>query len=644
VSERFLAGLKTASGAVSTVIGASALAGWVTGERLLSGVRADYIPMAPNTAIGFFLLGLAVLFMPGDAASSWRRITAVALSSGVAALAALSLFEYAFAVDLGVQGWFLPVPGQRLGLAPLGRMALPTALSFAAASVAAMLPAVWRRQAALECAGILGLVVIVMGAVFSLGYLYRAPLFYGGAWIPMALNTAVGFGILGLGLVAIAGPRALPLRAFVGSSVRAQLLRAFVPFTLTVVLLSNWVTEAAGWFAAPSSMAIVSAASVVVATLIGAGLCGVLASRIGSRLDHAEAELRSANELLESRVQDRTRDLRAAKTLLEERNEQLRQSAEDLTKTADSVRAAHRELQTAHDELKRAEAQLVQSERLSSLGQVVAGVAHEINNPLAFVTNNVALLERDVANLNELIQLYGQAEATLEQHHRELMIRIRSLAEQIDLAYVLDNLPALMTRSREGLKRIQKIVKDLRDFVRLDEAELKEADLTESVRSTVTLLQGMALARGATLVEDLKPVEDVSCYPAKINQVLFSLATNAIEACDAGDTVTVSIEPGAQGGVVLAVADTGAGIDPAIVHRIFDPFFTTKPVGQGTGLGLAISYGIVRAHGGMIEVKSAPGEGSRFTVRLPRQPPVGAQADGLLPREPARTPPPLIRA
>ena len=199
--------------------------------------------------------------------------------------------------------------------------------------------------------------------------------------------------------------------------------------------------------------------------------------------------MRTANDLLESRVHERTRDLQNAKALLEERNEQLHRSADDLIRTAESVRIAHQELQVAHEELKRAETQLVQSERLSSLGQMVAGVAHEINNPLAFVTNNVALLERDVGNLHDLIRLYQQAEGTLEQHQHDLLSHIHSLADQMDLAYVLDNAPALMTRSREGLKRIQKIVKDLRDFVRLDDAELKEVDLNESVTSTLTLLQ-----------------------------------------------------------------------------------------------------------------------------------------------------------
>ena len=369
-------------------------------------------------------------------------------------------------------------------------------------------------------------------------------------------------------------------------------------------------------------MALASAASVVIATVVAAAICWFFAGSIGEKLDRAEAELRSANDLLETRVLERTRALHQAKALLEERNDQLQQATDDLRRTADSVRTAHQELQAAHEELKRAETQLVQSERLSSLGQVVAGVAHEINNPLAFVTNNVALLERDVGYLHDLIRLYQQAEGTLEQHQRELLSSIRLLAEQMDLAYVLDNGQGLMTRSREGLKRIQKIVRDLRDFVRLDDAEFKEVDLNENVTATLTLLRSQALGRGVSLVEDAMPLPRVTCYPAKINQVLLCLVSNGIEACDQGGTVTVSSRPGPEQGVSIVVADSGHGIAPTIRGRIFDPFFTTKPIGQGTGLGLAISHGIIKSHGGTIEVESEHGLGARFTFHLPASPPL----------------------
>ena len=246
---------------------------------------------------------------------------------------------------------------------------------------------------------------------------------------------------------------------------------------------------------------------------------------------------------------------------------------------------------------------------------MVAGVAHEINNPLAFVSNNVAVLQRDVGHVRDILRLYQQAEETLEIHQHELLARIRDLAAQVDLAYALDNLDSMMARSREGLKRIQQIVKDLRDFARLDDGELKEADLNAGIESTIHIIRSLARSRGVALEVDLSPLPAVTCYPAKINQVVLNLIANAIDACP--PAAGPRRHPPGRRRRRDRVADNGHGIDPAIRDKIFDPFFTTKPVGKGTGLGLSISYGIVKDHGGTIDFDSAPGRGTRFVVRLP---------------------------
>jgi signal transduction histidine kinase len=261
----------------------------------------------------------------------------------------------------------------------------------------------------------------------------------------------------------------------------------------------------------------------------------------------------------------------------------------------------------------------VQSEKLAALGQLVAGVAHEINNPLSYVSNNVAVLQRDVRALRELVAVYQQAEDLLQAQRPELHARARELAEAMDLAYTLDNLEGLMARSREGLKRIQQIVKDLRDFARLDESDLYEIDLNAGIESTVNIVRGQAKKQQVALELDLGPVPGVTCYPAKINQVVLNLVTNALDATPPGGKVTVGTRA-QDGQVEIFVADTGSGIDPAIRDRIFDPFFTTKPQGKGTGLGLSISYGIVQAHKGTIDFESTPGQGTRFRVLLPRKP------------------------
>lgn len=301
---------------------------------------------------------------------------------------------------------------------------------------------------------------------------------------------------------------------------------------------------------------------------------------------------------------------------LGERNQQLQQLADDLEASGISERQTHAELRRAHEELKKAESQLVQSEKLAALGQMVAGVAHEINNPLSFVSNNLAVLQRDVRSLRDLLNLYQEAEAVLSTQQSELHARLHELADRMDLTYTLGNLQGLLDRSRDGLKRIQQIVKDLRDFARLDDSDLQEVDLNAGITSTLNIMRNQAKKQEVVLEADLQPLPSVTCYPARINQVVLNLVANAIDACPPGGQVTVSTRAEADV-VVIQVADTGSGIAPAIRDKIFDPFFTTKPPGKGTGLGLSISYSIVQAHGGKIDFESTAGQGTRFFVSLP---------------------------
>jgi signal transduction histidine kinase len=275
----------------------------------------------------------------------------------------------------------------------------------------------------------------------------------------------------------------------------------------------------------------------------------------------------------------------------------------------------------AHEALKNAQSRMVQTEKLASLGQLVAGVAHEINNPLAFVSNNVAVLERDLHDLIALVGLYRRARAAGGADQPALDEQIRDLSEELDLDYCLRNLPRIAERTREGLRRIERIVQDLRLFARVDEGEWNEVDLNPGIESSVNMVQGYARKNGVELVMDLGALPAVRCRGAKVHQVVVNLLMNAIDACAPKGTVTIRTQSDPEfEGVRIEVADTGSGIDPAIRDRIFDPFFTTKPLGQGTGLGLSISYGIVQEHGGTIEVQSTPGAGSCFTVRLPMQP------------------------
>jgi len=251
-----------------------------------------------------------------------------------------------------------------------------TALALEIASLTALLRIGRGRSLKANWVGLGGLVVAVCGGVFVLGNLYASLPLYKGSKIPMAPGTGFSFSLLGLGLIATADPRGSLLRPLLGRSVKVRLLRSFLPYAVLIVVGSDSLTLLAARFSSPSSSALTSAVSVATATLLAVAMCAFLAGHIGNRLERAESELRTANDLLETRVQDRTRDLEEAKQQLETQNHQLQRSAAELASTAETVRNSHQQLPIAHEDLKRAETHLIQSEKLSSLGQLVAGVAH----------------------------------------------------------------------------------------------------------------------------------------------------------------------------------------------------------------------------------------------------------------------------
>ena len=278
----------------------------------------------------------------------------------------------------------------------------------------------------------------------------------------------------------------------------------------------------------------------------------------------------------------------------------------------EALRRRNLELEQALRQLQEAQARLIQGEKLASLGQLVAGVAHEINNPLAFAANNLAVLRRDVHAVAAIAAAYR------DHLGADLPEPIRAAEARVDLEYTLANLDRLLDSSRQGLDRVAKIVSGLRDFARLDEADRKAIDGNEAVRTTVEMVRYALHEKEIDFVLRLRPLPSLWCNPGQLNQLLMNLLTNAIQAVAAGGTVTVSTGADAAGSeVTFAVADTGIGIPEAIRARIFDPFFTTKPQGTGTGLGLWTCYNIVRDHRGRLELDTEVGLGSTFTVTLP---------------------------
>jgi two-component system, NtrC family, sensor kinase len=264
---------------------------------------------------------------------------------------------------------------------------------------------------------------------------------------------------------------------------------------------------------------------------------------------------------------------------------------------------------------------LIQTEKLASLGRLAAGVAHEINNPLSFVVNNLSLLRRDVLDAMRVLDKYREGGDSLARAEPGLAAEAARLEEEIDLPYLRGNLPRLFESSADGLRRVRAIVQNLRDFARLDEAEFKEVDVNAALRSTLEALGHESYKKAIRVEAAFQELPPVTCHAGKINQTFLNILLNAIQASEREGQIDVRTRPDGEAAVLVEIEDHGSGIRPEDLPHIFEPFFTTKPVGAGTGLGLSVSYGVVRDQGGTIEVESVVGHGSLFRIRLPHHPP-----------------------
>ncbi len=293
------------------------------------------------------------------------------------------------------------------------------------------------------------------------------------------------------------------------------------------------------------------------------------------------------------------------------------------------------ELSALHAELKQTQAQLVQSEKLASIGQLAAGVAHEINNPIGFVQSNLGSLMEYFDQIGDVLEAYGEGEAMLREmsdpcpKRAAWLARMAATKKEAELDYLKEDIPALLQESRDGIARVKQIVADLKDFSRVDSAQQWETvDLRSGLDSTLNIVNN-EIKYHADVVREYGDLPAIRCLPSQLNQVFMNLLVNAAQAMPESRRGTITIRCGTgDGGVWVEIADTGAGIPEENLNRIFDPFFTTKPIGKGTGLGLSLSYGIVKKHGGHIGVSSTVGAGTTFRISLPLEPPPSAEAAG----------------
>ncbi|WP_017716645.1 PAS domain-containing protein [Kamptonema formosum] len=292
-----------------------------------------------------------------------------------------------------------------------------------------------------------------------------------------------------------------------------------------------------------------------------------------------------------------------------------RKQAEDaLQKSEAELRQKTEELENALHQLQQTQAQLIQAEKMSSIGQMVAGIAHEINNPVNFIHGNIQHTDKYIEDLLGLVRLFQE-----EYPHPTLEIQAKQ--EAIDLEFLADDLPKMLLSMKVGTQRIRQLVLSLRNFSRLDEAEVKEVDLHSGIENTLLILQHR-LKKGIEVVKEYGDLPLVECYPAQLNQVFMNILSNAADALleksmQAEKQIVIRTEPVGPHHLRVRIRDNGPGIPAGIKNKIFDPFFTTKPVGQGSGLGLSICYQIVAKHGGRIEVNSEPGEGTEFAITVP---------------------------
>lgn len=320
-----------------------------------------------------------------------------------------------------------------------------------------------------------------------------------------------------------------------------------------------------------------------------------------AKLQHQyQEELEALNNSLEVRVARRTAELQSSNDALKTVMAELKTEKED-----------QRDL---IEKLTLTQGQLLQSEKMAALGQLAAGVAHEINNPLGFVSSNTTTLKGYVSDLIKLLNLYEESESAINKS--EVLDSLRILKEEIDLDFIQEDIQNLIAESIDGTDRVKRIVKNLSEFSHVDESDWQWIDIHDGLNSTLNIVNN-EIKYKAEVIKEYGDLPNVECLASELNQVFLNLLVNAVQAIEDHGTITIHTAVEDNDYVRIVIADTGIGISEENITRIFDPFYTSKPVGTGTGLGLSLSYSIIQKHHGRIDVESAEGEGTKFIIILP---------------------------
>ena len=572
------------SGTIGTLAGLAVLAGWCLGSPALIQLGSSLMPMHPATAVLFPVCGVALLLARMQGRRS--RLAASALGALVVAAGCIvqlfpriPFFDTLLKVDLAAR-----IPRQ---------VAPNSAVCFLLAGFALCLAGLpfrpWRSQLMALC----GAIVAMLGALASLGYLIGNAFAYSwGEVVPMAAHTAAGFVLLGIGIAVQASHAS---GAQKGQAVYwLPLLIVLVGGTGNLLLWdaqrSEEVRRVRQATTSPRQIDAMenSRDSLVLAVGFALTLALAQAVRLAQTARGRAREAALANAKLEREIAERARQ-------------------------EQSLLDAQKELVRANAGLKAAHEQALQQEKLASIGLLAAGVAHEINNPMGFITSNLGTLQKYLDRLLE----YGAAQQRVIDAlaDAEAILPLRTLKEQLKIEYVQNDTLQLIAESLDGAGRVSKIVNELKSFARSGDSSPRETDLRECLDGNLRLVWN-ELKYKATVQRDYREVPPVFCNVQQMNQVFVNLLMNAADAIEDKGEIAVAISR-QQDFVCVAISDTGCGIPEASLKNIFDPFFTSKEPGKGTGLGLSISYDIVKKHGGDIGVASVPGKGSTFTVRLP---------------------------